>query len=390
MNGYPSTAENSSANVAQQPDPAHTDSQNSQILRALELIYDPRSSNQHRQEASQYLEQVKAQDEAPYHGYALAANKSHAAVVRHYGLSLLENAIKHRWTQYTTQQSGTLREWVLKLAQSAAREDPLFIRNKIAQLWVEIAKRSWVLDWMDMDELLVQLWCGTIVQKELVLEVLETLSENSFGKEDTITALRGNELSKACVEIFTPAQVMIDHFPRRDTSINVRCSAEGWLSRISDLLAWCNGSNQQNQELQGCAVKALYTLKSVVYWAIPYALSTTHCIQRICESLTVPNHAMQLVCSISSVRFILLSCGQAAVETLYAIYFRSNLSTSEIKYLVSPMYESSTIDTLKRLYEWSIVDASNLDDDKYLLCKKLSEVYLSSMILVFLFLKTRR
>ena len=37
-----------------QPDP--------QIVRALELIYDPRSSNESRREASQYLDQLTSQD----------------------------------------------------------------------------------------------------------------------------------------------------------------------------------------------------------------------------------------------------------------------------------------------------------------------------------------
>ena len=295
MNGHSATTATANTNGAVRPDSSETDSQNSQILRALELVYDAHTSNEDRQDASQYLEQIKAQDEAPYHGYVLASNKSLAPAVRHYGLSLLEHAIRHRWTQYTAQQSGTLRDWVLKLALSVAGDDPLFIRNKIAQLWVEIAKRSWVLDWMDMDELLVKIWSGSIVQKELVLEILETLSENSFGKEDTTTALRGHELSKACVEIFTPAQIMKEHFPRRDTNTNVRYSSEGWLSRISELLAWCNSNSHQDREHQSCAVKSLYTLKSVVLWALPHALITTHCIQRICESLTVPSHAMQLV-----------------------------------------------------------------------------------------------
>lgn len=266
-----------------------------QILRALELVYDPRTSKEHRDDASRFLEQLKSQSDAPAHGYVLAANKSHPAVVRYYGLSLLEDPIRRRWADYSSEQNAALREWVLKLAQSASKEDPPFIRNKIAQLWVEVAKRSWVLDWMDMDEALVKLWGGSVVQKELVLEVLETLSENSFGKEDTTTALRGNDLGKACVEIFTPAQVMADHFPKRDTSIHVRFGPEGWLSRISELLSWCHNEGRNSPELQTCAIKALSTLKSVMHWVILKAIAATICVQRVCECLTVPNQAMQLV-----------------------------------------------------------------------------------------------
>lgn len=266
-----------------------------QILRALELVHDPRSSNEHRQEASQYLEQLKSQESAPYNGYLLAADRQQPPVVRHFGLSLLENAIRHRWNDFSGEQSIAVREWVLKLAQGVEKEDPLYIRNKIAQLWVEIAKRSWALDWMNMDELLVELWVGSVAKKVLVLEVLETLSENSFGKEDTITALRGSDLSKACVEIFSPAHIMAEQFPRRDVNLNVRCGNEGWISRISDFLSWCTEQDQNDQDVQLCALKVLSCLKSVVGWAVLSAIAATNCVPRICRALTSSQIVLQLV-----------------------------------------------------------------------------------------------
>ena len=48
--------------------------------------------------------------------------------------------------------------------------------------------------------------------------------------------------------------------------------------------------------------------------------------------------------------------------------------------LVGPLYESETISVFKQLYEWSVVSADDIDDEKYLLCKKLSEVSLSSVV----------
>ena len=266
-----------------------------QIPHALEVIHNPRSSNSLRQEASLYLEDIKSDNEAPYHGFALASEKSQPAIVRHYGLSLLEYAIRHRWTDYTLEQSAVLRGWILELAQSVADDEPLYLRNKIGQLWVEIAKRSWVLDWMDMDQLLVQLWEGVAAQKELVLVVLETLSEDIFSHEDTVAGLRGTELNKACVEIFTPARVPTKHFPSRETSMNVRYGEEGWLSRMGDLLEWYTSKGHDSEKLQACVVAALSTLRSVMAWAIPRALAVTNCVQRICACLASSNLAVQLV-----------------------------------------------------------------------------------------------
>ena len=266
-----------------------------QILRALELIHDPKSTNNLRQKASQFLEEVKLDKEAPYHGFGLASTKAQPAVVRHFGLSLLNHAIRHRWSDYTVDQRVALRDWILRLSESVTAEDPLYIQNKVAEIWVEVAKRSWVLDWMNMDELLVRLWNGSIVQKTLVLTVLETLSEDVFGHEDMTAGLRGTDLNRACVDIFTPTVVLTEQFPSRETSINVRFGDEGWLSRIGNLIDWCTSESQIDESQRICAVKCLLTLKSVMSWIIPKALVSTRSVQRVCRCLAAANLTIQLV-----------------------------------------------------------------------------------------------
>jgi exportin-5 len=62
------------------------------------------------------------------------------------------------------------------------------------------------------------------------------------------------------------------------------------------------------------------------------------------------------------------------VEALHALYSRTYFQDDEFLSLVCPMYSGESVSLLKRLYEWSIVDASNIDEEKYLLSKKFSEV----------------
>lgn len=280
-------------------DRGHQENHNSaadstQILHALKVAYDPRSPDDLRKNAHRYLEDIKSNDEAPYHGFSLASDLAQPPVVRHYGLSLLETAIRHRWTQYSTEQAATIRGWVVNLAEGVVEGDPSFLRNKIAELWVEAAKRSWALEWMTMDEALVRLWNGLAAQKILVLTILETLSEDVFGREDAIAGLRGTDLNKACVEIFTPASILLEAFPNRETSINVRYGEEGWLSRIGDYLRWCT-QGKQTKGLQAQVIAALSTLKSVVTWIMPGALVSSQAFDGICTCLAMSSTPIRLV-----------------------------------------------------------------------------------------------
>ncbi|KAL8701921.1 MAG: hypothetical protein Q9224_000275 [Gallowayella concinna] len=347
MNGYLS-----------QPKQANAAISNDQIRKALEIIHDVKSPNKLRQEASQYLEQVKSDDEAPSNGFSLAVDPSQPAVVRHFGLSLLDHAIRQRWNDYTLEQSTALREWELTLAQNLTDHDPFYIRNKIALIWAEVAKRSWALDWMDMDERLVRLWTGSLASKELVLAILETLSEDVFGHEDAVAGLRSTELNRACIDIFTPMAVLADQFPSRGTSINVRYGDEGWISRMGDLLEWCINQEGNDEARYACAVKVLITLRSVIGWVVPKSLSSARMITRLCQCLSTPNIPIQL----------------AAVDTLHSLYNRSRFSEEDFRELVGPMYTQDTVELIQKLYDWSCVDATDIDEEKYLLSKKLSEL----------------
>lgn len=152
---------------------------------------------------------------------------------------------------------------------------------------------------MDMDELLVRLWNGPIVRKAFVLTVLETLSEDIFGREDPTAGLRGTSLNRACVDVFTPAAVLLDGFPNRETSVNIRYGEEGWLSRIGDFLNWCIQDDQVAKAQQAYAIAALSTLKSAISWVIPAALMTAQTFERICSCISVPAVPVQLVCAVT-------------------------------------------------------------------------------------------
>lgn len=69
-----------------------------------------------------------------------------------------------------------------------------------------------------------------------------------------------------------------------------------------------------------------------------------------------------------------LTQSQAAVEALYALYYRVNFTERDVHDVVGLVFETETVNVFKQLYQWSIVPADDIDDEKYLLCKKFSEV----------------
>ncbi|KAH7393781.1 armadillo-type protein [Phaeosphaeria sp. MPI-PUGE-AT-0046c] len=333
----------------------------SQVLEALQAIYATNSSNDTRRQATEYLEQAKRHPDAPSQGYTLATDGSQPAALRHYGLTMLEYSIKYSWEDFTTEQGTQLRGYVTDLATNIAQDDPVYLRNKVAQLWTEVAKRSWGAEWLDMDEQLLSLWQHSLHHQAIVLYVLETLSEEIFNRDDATAGLRGSDLGRTCVEIFTPLAVLQEHLPTRDKGPDVRCGDEGWIKRLCENLAWCLSQDYQNQEaIRTLAVKTMNALRAAMPWIIPKAIAATQVISALCRALAVPVVELQL----------------AAIEVFQAIYSRHHLHDDDFGELVWPMFAPESVSLLREVYNWTIADlnVNDLDDQKYTLCKKMSEL----------------
>lgn len=263
-----------------------------QISTALEAIYNPRASNQQRKEATILLDEAKNLPNAPFIGHELAADRSHPAPVRHFGLHLIESAAKYRWNTYTADQTEALKSWIVDLAQNASEDDLPFLRNKIAHVWAEIVKRAWPDEWVDMDERLQELWSSKPALQDIVLHILGTLSEEIFSRDDASSLSSGPRLAKGVVEIFVPGNISaqtsakFNHEP-------IKCGEEGWLSRVSNTLAL--ELREQTERSVTRSVQCLETIRSALTWLPFTAVASTSCLDTLCVGLCSQSVTVKVV-----------------------------------------------------------------------------------------------
>ncbi|WPG97397.1 Hypothetical protein R9X50_00017200 [Acrodontium crateriforme] len=361
---------NGDASTQWQP-PSNNNRQLESITAALAANLNPRISNDIRQQALQHLEEFKTQPDAPQYGFTLADDRTQENAVRYYGLQLLEFAIRYRWHNYSAGQTEQLRAWVLTLADGLNESDPLFIRNKIAQLWVELAKRCWGDEWMDMDQQLVNLWEKPIEEKGVamktfVLGVMETLSEDIINSEDAVAGLRLEVLGHALNEIMIPERLYNEHTTTRSNkSAEVRYGSAGWLSRICEVFATCvkqvrvGRSVEMTRSIEACAVKALNALRPTMAWISLKAAVEVNCV----DCLFLPFHTDDVALQ------------TAAMETLYALLVRpwSAHWAESWTSLVQQAMRADRIMMIRHTFQ-AMQTGPGEDDAKYMLQKKMSEV----------------
>ncbi|KAF4549714.1 Hypothetical protein D9617_20g027700 [Elsinoe fawcettii] len=338
------------------------------IEHALQVSYDPRTSVDVRQEALRFLEELMNDHEAPQHGFTLANNHSLPAHARHFGLSLLEIALIRKWDKYSTQEVETLRTWVVELARSIRPEDAGYIRNKVALLWGELAKRTWGDSWMDLDAMLLQLWGVSPSEprfhcnKVFVLYVLESLSDDICVRENPVAMLRQEMLGHALNEVMIPPQLYRKYKENEDDGTGVRQGDAGWLLQTCNLLRAIAGNQVGLDAAIVTAVvkSALESLKPTMSWISFGALIETECIDCVYETLAYGNEAIRV----------------AAIELLLAIFTRAYNPHFHTQWevILRSAITSTRIEMMKRIFTAAETNSDDIDETKYTLQKKLSDV----------------
>lgn len=346
------------------------------IKRSIRLTLLPKIHNDKRRENLEILENIKREHDAPYVGYDLASNVNEPDAVRYFGLQLLEHAIKYRWAELKDGEVLQLGRWVKVLVGTIRAEDPLFLRNKMGALWVEIAKRCWGQEWMNMDKELLYIWHRRDYNEQasawLVCYILEMLSEDICVHEDPTAGLRLDILGKSLNEIMITDQVFKDHLVTRGTSTEVRAQEDsdgvnvGWLARLN----WWIGHMAQRLSLPTSPPQVRAKDTQTILKAIQALRPTANWInlRSVLDAETI--NALAAAFSLKDVRICL-----AAIEVMLALLSRAIIDdnfqeSTQVMLLV--VLENGFIDLIGGMYDITH-SAPGEDDDKYTLQSKMSE-----------------
>ncbi|TPX64131.1 hypothetical protein SpCBS45565_g06113 [Spizellomyces sp. 'palustris'] len=244
-----------------------------EIAQAVNTIYDPSATNTQRQLAQNFCETLKDNPQSPLWGHYLAHKQnSQPDILRHFGLSLIENAVRFKWNDgsYSDQDRAELRDAVVDLVTNGTHEifvERTYIKEKVSRLFVEVAKRMWPIQWPHMDILLRELYAQNPTTRELCLLIYRSLAEDVFLYEDVVAELRKQELVTGMMAVTVSAHILEDLHAKRGADVNLRSEGtqqatesgrtdfemllrliranpenEGWLNR------WVGGAADLHQE----------------------------------------------------------------------------------------------------------------------------------------------
>ncbi|XP_074945316.1 exportin-5 isoform X3 [Phalacrocorax aristotelis] len=152
-----------------------------QLVKAVTVIMDPASTQRYRLEALKFCEEFKEKCPICVPCGLKLAEKTQTAIVRHFGLQILEHVVKFRWNNMPRLEKVYLKNNVMGLISNGTQsilEEESHIKDVLSRIVVEMIKREWPQHWPDMLKELDTLSKQGETQTELVMFILLRLAED--------------------------------------------------------------------------------------------------------------------------------------------------------------------------------------------------------------------
>uniref|UniRef100_A0A7N6BN93 Exportin-5 n=1 Tax=Anabas testudineus TaxID=64144 RepID=A0A7N6BN93_ANATE len=247
-----------------------------QLIKAVNVIMDAETSHIYRLEALKFCEEFKETNSFCVPCGVQLADKSQPAVVRHFGLQILEHVIKFRWNNMQQQEKVQLKECAMQLLSKGTRsilEEESHIKDVLSRIIVEMIKREWPQHWPDMLKEMEALTSEGEAQTELVMLILLRLAEDVITFQ-TLPSQRRRDIQQT----LTQNMESIFSFLMAILHLNVEDYRK------------LKGS--QEHELAHCrvAVATLNTLAGYIDWVSLVYITTGNCqlLEMLCLLLSEP------------------------------------------------------------------------------------------------------
>uniref|UniRef100_A0A3B4U589 Exportin-5 n=1 Tax=Seriola dumerili TaxID=41447 RepID=A0A3B4U589_SERDU len=152
-----------------------------QLIKAVNVMMDAETSQIYRLEALKFCEEFKETNSFCVPCGLQLADKAQPAVVRHFGLQILEHVIKFRWNNMQQQEKVQLKECAMQLLSNGTHsilEEESHIKDALSRITVEMIKREWPQHWPDMLKEMEALTSQGEAQTEVVMLILLRLAED--------------------------------------------------------------------------------------------------------------------------------------------------------------------------------------------------------------------
>ncbi|XP_038617155.1 exportin-5 isoform X2 [Tachyglossus aculeatus] len=152
-----------------------------QLVKAVTVMMDPNSTQRYRLEALKFCEEFKEKCPICVPCGLKLAEKTQTAIVRHFGLQILEHVVKFRWNTMPRLEKVYLKNNVMGLISNGTQnilEEESHIKDVLSRIVVEMIKREWPQHWPDMLKELDTLSKQGETQTELVMFILLRLAED--------------------------------------------------------------------------------------------------------------------------------------------------------------------------------------------------------------------
>ncbi|CAO1317047.1 unnamed protein product [Diamesa hyperborea] len=226
-----------------------------ELAMAIEITMSPNTSQSQRMEAYEASEKFKNLSPlCAQAGLYLVTSPQYSAVVKHFGLQLMEHQVKSNWNKISQEEKVFIKENTMKLLSSGVGpvEDKslLHIKDVLSRIVVEMIKREWPAQWTTLLSELSSVCDKGLSQTELVVLVFLRLVEDVAILQTIESNQRRKDIYQALTvhmsEIFTFFLGLIErHVHEFTRKSNAGCSATGEgrvvqviLSTLTEFVEW--------------------------------------------------------------------------------------------------------------------------------------------------------